>query len=426
MRHFKLLLDTAEASDGEESFYWTRDADSTFLGSLGSSLGSVGAVPSLNIDLVRIAVGVYAADRSVPRKYGGSDWNQREISLTLPLLNVDHWTSRERELASMLDFLSGDSWTLKFVESTPPDEDVALTTVDAARVVLFSGGADSAIGALKSKTELSEKGHHVLVSHYSANHIAPIQKALEAHLAAVSPRRSQSHEVFHLARRAVRLDGSEFESEPSSRSRSFLFLALGLATAAVHGVDLWIPENGFASINPPLGPGRRGSLSTRTTHPAFLKAFNSLLSGSGINSRIRNPFASWTKGEMVAWAIQVLGKERASVYLSTSNSCSSTGQRSFGVPLRVHCGVCFGCVLRRSSFAAADLADKTEYADSRSNAGLANWLERISVVPAVREFVSTGVRPRDLMALSLPHDYKLADALDLTSRGIAELKEYVR
>lgn len=425
MPHFNLRLDTSAPDDGE-SFYWTRDANSTFLGALGPSLGSLGPVPTLNIDLVRIAVGVYAADRSVPRKFGGSDWNQREISLTLPVANAEHWASRERELAGMLDFLSGDSWSMTFVDAPPAEEDVALTPVSASRVVLFSGGADSAIGALKSRFNLYEQEHHILVSHYSASHIAPIQKALEARLATFEPHRSQSHEVFHLARRAVRLDGTEFDSEPSSRSRSFLFLALGLANAAIHGVDLWIPENGFASINPPLDPGRRGSLSTRTTHPAFLTAFNALLSGSGMVGQIRNPFESWTKGEMVAWAMQQLGQDQASSYLSASNSCSSTGQRSFGVPLRVHCGVCFGCVLRRSSFAAAGLHDRTEYANPRASVELARWLERVSVMSAVRDFVATGVRPRDLMALSLPHDYKLADALDLTSRGIAELGEYVR
>jgi len=426
MRPFELRLDATLASDGKESFYWTNDGNSSLLGALGPSLGRLGVVPKLNIDLVRVAVAVYAADRSTPRKFGGSDWNQREIGLTVPVSDASFWSERAGDLAAMLAFLSGDVWSLGFVERPAPVEEIHLPAAAAERVVLFSGGADSAIGAVKSRLELPTEGHHMLVSHYSASHIAPIQEALATALGTLIPGRTQTHEVFHLARRAARIDGSEYDSEPSSRSRSFLFLSLGLAVASVHNVDLWIPENGFASINPPLGPGRRGSLSTRTTHPAFLKDLNTFIQQAGITGQIRNPFASTTKGEMVSWAMDQLGPDAASAFLSATNSCSSTGQRSFGVPLRVQCGVCFGCVLRRAAFTAAGLHDASEYADPRGNPALGRWLERTSVVPAVRAFAERGVRPRDLMALSLPHEYPLSEAMDLTNRGIAELAGYVQ
>lgn len=426
MRHFELRLDATLADDGKEAFYWTDDGNSSFLGSLGPSLGRLGAVPALNIDLVRVAVAVYAADRSTPRKFGGSDWNQREIGLTIPVSDASLWAESAAELEAMLAFLSGDVWSLGFNEQSAPAEEVRLPAAAAERVVLFSGGADSAIGALKSRRELSAGGHHILVSHYSASHIAPIQATLATKLGKLIPGPLQSHEVFHLARRAARIDESEYDSEPSSRSRSFLFLSLGLAVASVHNVDLWIPENGFASINPPLGPSRRGSLSTRTTHPKFLQDLNNFIANVGIGGHIRNPFASATKGEMVGWALDYLGADRASGFLSATNSCSSTGQRSFGVPLRVQCGVCFGCVLRRASFTSVGLHDSSEYADPQHNPALGQWLDRTSVVPAVREFIQRGVRHRDLMALSLPHDYELSEALNLTTRGMAELEGYVR
>ena len=54
-------------------------------------------------------------------------------------------------------------------------------------------------------------------------------------------------------------------------TRSFLFLAFGLAIASMEELPLWIPENGFASLNLPLTADQRGSLSTRTTHPLFLE-----------------------------------------------------------------------------------------------------------------------------------------------------------
>lgn len=45
----------------KEAFYWTDDGNSSFLGALGPSLGRLGAVRKLNIDLVRVAVAVYSS-----------------------------------------------------------------------------------------------------------------------------------------------------------------------------------------------------------------------------------------------------------------------------------------------------------------------------------------------------------------------------
>ena len=60
------------------------------------------------------------------------------------------------------------------------------------------------------------------------------------------------------------------------RGRSFNFLAmamLGLSVVQrINGNDInkiFIPENGYISLNPPLTRRRIGSLSTRTTHPNF-------------------------------------------------------------------------------------------------------------------------------------------------------------
>lgn len=38
-------------------------------------------------------------------------------------------------------------------------------------------------------------------------------------------------------------------------------------------IDLFVPENGFISINPPLTSRRLGSHSTHTTHPQFIAGF---------------------------------------------------------------------------------------------------------------------------------------------------------
>jgi hypothetical protein len=59
--------------------------------------------------------------------------------------------------------------------------------------------------------------------------------------------------------------------EISHRTRSFLFLAGGCDGGGATGTPLLhIPENGLIALNSPLGASRRGTLSTRTTHPRYL------------------------------------------------------------------------------------------------------------------------------------------------------------
>jgi 7-cyano-7-deazaguanine synthase in queuosine biosynthesis len=420
----RLIAPAAEvtADEAQSSFYWTASGASSFTPGLGPSLGRFGNVPPLNVDLVRIAVAVFAADRTVPRAAGGADWNQRIIDLEVPVSDPGRWSSVEGELSGVLAFLSGDRWALNFNDEQAPQEAVRMEAERPERVVLLSGGADSAIGALLSRSQLTEDQHHILLSHYSANHLAPTQRHLAAELERLVPGPTQRHEVVHLARVTKRADGTNYPDEFSTRSRSFLFLALGLALAAAYEVPLWIPENGFASINPPLGPERRGSLSTRTTHPAFLSGLSDVLARVGAHGVIENPFDRQTKGEMFKWAAGLLGQEQASALLSATYSCSLTGQRAFGISPATSCGVCFGCCLLRASFLASGLQDRTGYIEAGKNAELAKWLAQQSVERQIRNFVARGVRQRDLAALNLPADFKLSEAMDLCQRGIAELR----
>ena len=64
-------------------------------------------------------------------------------------------------------------------------------------------------------------------------------------------------------------------------------------------VPVYIPENGFIGLNIPLTGGRKGTCSTRTTHPYFLRQFNGILEQVGIKNTITNFFAYNTKREIV-------------------------------------------------------------------------------------------------------------------------------
>lgn len=426
MPHFTLRMSAADVvptSEAVSSFYWLNDHRSTFTTGVGPSLGALGPVPALNIDVVRIAVAAFAADRSVLREGQGSNWNQRHLALTIPVSDPGVWTTVADELAGVLGFLSGDRWTLAFTQEQAPEEAVALLhTGDAPkRVVLLSGGADSAIGGLYSRSILSPDDRHILLSHFNNTMLAPIQRRIASEITRMLPGPTQEHVVVHLGRGSQRINGTTYPSEPTSRSRSLLFLALGLAVAAPHQVPLWIPENGFASLNPPLGPERLGSLSTRTTHPTFLQNLSAVLTKTGAHAVIENPFESSTKGEMFQRVVDLVGANEASGFLSGTHSCALTGQRAHHISAEVPCGICFGCVLRRASFAASGVADATTYIAPSSDPAVQTWLDGKSVEQPVRNFIRRGVRARDVATLSLPADYAIRDALDLCRRGIVEL-----
>ena len=409
------------------TFYWPANGPSSFRAPFGPRLATIGAVRPLNVDLVRLALLVFAADRSTIRRVGTTNWSSREFSLTVPVSDAQSWGTLSDELGSLLAFLTGDTWALNFRNARPPREQGVKgpDLQEPSRVVLMSGGADSALGVLESRRQLGVTESHVLVSHVGLTVLAPIQRKVAETASTIARGPTQSVKQIRLVRRQQQVDGSNFKNETSTRSRSFLFLALGLAHASVHGVPLWIPENGFASLNPPLAPNRRGSLSTRTTHPAFLDVLSRILEEVGAHAMIVNPFAHMTKGEMFRAAANQFSEAEISGFLSATHSCGLTGQRSKRIPTTTQCGVCFGCVVRRASFAAAGLNDTTAYADAGHSDDLAKWLDDNSVLPDIRRFVQRGVTRRDLLSMSLPDDYSLSDARSLCERAVKELREFV-
>lgn len=406
-----------------QTFYWPPSGPGSFNTPFGPRLGALGAVPVRNLDLFRLAVMVYAADRSVPRQKGQVNWTQRNFTLTVPVQDPEPWMAVSEELQGLLNFLSGDNWQLTFRRARIPREQASDDSYpDAKRVVLMSGGADSATGAVKARMEPEP---HILVSHIGATAISPIQRDVAERIRDLLPAGSRQHhrQVF-FTRSKTQPGGYKFRNEKSTRTRSFLFLALGLAVASTKSLPLWIPENGFASLNPPLGPDQLGSLSTRTTHPWFLFELSRLAAQAGAWADITNPFASMTKGEMFRWVADELGDDdAASTMLSATNSCAYTSRRWLGVKATDHCGTCFGCLVRRASFAAAGLADKSTYvSDAPPTRAAKEQLDHASLLPSIRGFVARGIRVGDIAAMRLPEGYSASAARDLCTRGAKELE----
>ncbi len=365
---------------------------------------------------------VYAADRSTLRRVGATNWSRRELSLEVPVSDPYRWEPLQVQLQSLLGFLSGDSWTLGFRKARAPKEQTGENRfAGAQRVVLLSGGADSAVGALLSRRELRD-AHHILVSHVGLTTLAPVQQRIAKRVGELLDGPPQIHQQIHFSRHVTQFEGTRFRDETSTRTRSFLFLAFGLAIASIEALPLWIPENGFASLNLPLTADQRGSLSTRTTHPLFLEQLAALATAVGAHAQIENPLAGMTKGEMFAQVAQLVGKDTASDFLSATHSCGHTGHRAFHLSPLQHCGVCFGCLLRRASFLAAHLKDQTDYLFARTTNRPDAYLRSKSMEPSLRAFVARGLRTTDLASLTLPSTYGTAAARDICQRAIAELE----
>lgn len=416
----------ASAKGFDEVFLWGSTTASTFQGALKPALAELGPVHPLNSDFVRIALAILAADRSVLRAHGGSGWNKREFDITITVNDPAAWASQADRLAYVIGFLTGDTWSFTFQQSVSlPAVKLAPLPEDMCRVVLLSGGADSATGALMSRYNLRADKGHALISHFSQNSIAGVQASLAAEIERLVPGKSQAHHRIQLTRKSNRMDGTAFKDEQSTRSRSILFLALGLAAASAVRIPLWVPENGFASLNPPLGPERRGSLSTKTTHPKFLSDLRQLLTDMGAHGDITNPYARVTKGEMFRSLADTIGDEVASAYLSATNSCSHADVRFVGASPGSSCGVCFGCVVRRASFRAARLSDHTTYLSDDTTGKYATYLKGKSIRVAMEDFAAKGIDLAIIMAMDLPDGYRARDAYELCVRGVSELAEFL-
>jgi hypothetical protein len=282
------------------------------------------------------ALGVWAADKLLPRRTTPDAWT-RQITLHLPV--SPGWLPLATRLSRLLNFLTGDDWTLKLREARL---DLGLKgewphTWRPDGVMLFSGGLDSLVGAL----DYLEAGQRLLlVSHYDFGQLASIQQFLAAGLT----RHYGPDRVHHLGLRVQFPEAPEL----SMRSRSLLYLALGLVAAASFGAatPLIIPENGWISLNPPLTTNRLGSCSTRTTHPYFLEQLTGLWREVGLVNPLVNPYKNLTKGEV---GRRCRNRDLLGQLFGESVSCARPVVSRWQGGKAGSCGYCYPCLMRRAA-----------------------------------------------------------------------------
>ena len=409
-----LVISEPEVLD-TSTFWWrNRPAESSFMTNIDPDLHGLGHATTAAVDLVRIAAAVYLTDRTTPRRRG---W-MRSLDVTVELADPVAWVGLEEPLAALCSFLSGDDWAFEFAAGPALRKRLVKPRPPIPVVSLLSGGADSFCGALLAHRRHGQPPH--VVSHWDSNQVSAAQTRAVASIATLTKSRPTVSKI-RLGRRNRQLrEGGQFGVHLSSRSRSLLFLALGAAVAGPRQSELWIPENGFLSLNIPLAPERRSSLSTRTTHPQLLETFNDIVAAVGIDVRVSNPFETRTKGEMVAEVAETYGDDGIRAMMRTS-SCAKPDLREY---VGKQCGVCYACIVRRGAFHAAGINDTTPYVEpTLTGRRRSSWLygERRLAVEAVRYAVTRGFDLGDVLELGLPSRYSASAALDLARRGLGEL-----
>ena len=354
------VKETPKANEYNEA--GTINIDIKYKGNLSSNIRDnwyklgVKVLPPIYEDLFILSLVTFGVDKRVPRKVFPDAWT-RKIKVSVPVIELETWNSVNQDLNRMISYLSGDVWDFEFRECDPDSNYMSTKKrnprtpegLDGIRAVsLFSGGLDSFCGAQKL---LSENTATIFVGFQEYGPLKGLQSTLLSALQRAYPGVFCDLFSFTAVARSLRFsdESISLESENTSRSRSFLFLSAALSVAGIvgDGVPVYIPENGFIGLNLPMTPSRLGSCSTRTTHPYFLRLFNSLLEKVGINHNIINPYAFNTKREMVQQFMETqVFKENYYKTISCSHPCNG---RWDGYPVPNNCGYCYPCLIRQSS-----------------------------------------------------------------------------
>lgn len=308
------------------------------------------------VDLLEIASYVFSADCATSR---GTEWTDesstepwsRDFAFVIPVREPTFWNASEHKclITEVLNFLSNDKYSFTFVplEHDRPDQQyLEFGELDdwlfynPERVVMFSGGLDSLAGAV----ETARGGANVvLVSHRPVSTLDSRQRKLFAELQKEFPKN-----LMHIP---VWINKAEkFGREPTQRTRSFLYSALGTVVAqSIRAGGVRFFENGVVSLNLPVADEAIRARASRTTHPIALQCFKSLYSAvTERNFDVDNPYHFKTKADVVA----ILSEKKAAHLISYTCSCAHS---IFKSKTQWHCGTCSQCIDRRFAITAAGL-----------------------------------------------------------------------
>ena len=155
-----------------------------------------------------------------------------------------------------------------------------------------------------------------------------------------------------------------------------------------------------------------------------IERFNRLLSEIGLGVKVSNPYATITKGELVALANARLPETFAAGAATTFSCAKLNGQTFLGGSAYAQCGLCFACAVRRAAFRRANVPDATEYLTERLAGPAITALrdKRAGDINALQLAIERGFDEVGLLSLApFPPGFDFDEALDLCDRGFREL-----
>lgn len=336
---------------------------------------------SIRFDFFMIASIIYGTDNLFSRERYSYDGWSRELEIDLPVVNIAKWKGTEEQLKKVLDFLTGDDWTINYVLNSTDTffkprsnrrKKATFGKQTIKKVSLFSGGLDSLIGVINELQKLGFNEKIMLVSHFDYKSVGPNsdQQKLYRYLIEKFPRKIYWIQA-RLALERRDQNHQKISIESNYRSRSLFFIGFGLYLSPID--TLIIPENGTISINYPLTPSRVSSLSTRTTHPFVLKQVRILLEQVGLEIKLENPYSFMTKGEMVE---KCSNQDFLKAVFRSSISCGKRGRKQHWDTKTgtEQCGRCMPCIYRRAALNKVNLDNELFGIDVLKQSELTNDL----------------------------------------------------
>ena len=382
-----------------------------------------GKSSAVSFSLLYLSAIVYAIDRSVERAIYSVDGWSRDFDVYINIPEYEFLQPLEKQINSMLSFLTGDYWNCHFVGTAnirygrynPSNYFDGITQVN-----LFSGGMDSLIGAIDYMTD-NPNGKLFLASHYDSIMRGPLsdQEGLKKLF-------RYQYAGKYCAIPAVLIQPG-LSMELFCRSRSLMFLSIALIVASYSGCKIVVPENGSVSLNYPLSPSRRASCSTRTTHPVFMKEYRELIIALGLNVEVENPYEKMTKGEMVQ---NCSDKNYLLRIVAESNSCGKRGmhQCMYDNHNASHCGHCMPCMYRKAAMIGE--RDDTTYGNrfitlynKRGDKVAEDFFAMLDFLK--KDLTREDIR-RELRIAGMRSFSDLDDYVDLVVRTRAELSAMIR
>lgn len=392
-------------------------------------------------DLFFVSTCVYGIDNLLDRYQYSLDGWARDIEICFPVNNLSIWNGVKTQVEGVLSFLTGDYWTVTFSQCTITEffkqkknrRKSATPTFNYGAykfVSLFSGGLDSLSGVIDQLEHLQPNQKGIFISHFDSTSPGPssdqtrIHSYLNGH-PSYANKIDWIQEVISLSNQDN--GGAELIKDHNFRSRSLLFIGIGVycANATPSCRRLIIPENGTISLNYPLTPSRSGTLSTRTTHPFYLRCLQEVIFGLGIEIELFNPLANRTKGELIE---ACLNQGVLHGIFEKSVSCGKRGRRQYWDQKSGtnHCGVCMPCIYRRAALHKLGWDNQTYGIDIFSTR---KSILSIPDMPALFDFLSRSLTIEQLKRTLLVTGSLKLDELNnsalLVERSRQEIKRWI-